>query len=208
MKQLYCFLLLFVLSLSSLSAAKLHFGAYSVVKLGVNAGEIPDGEKTGVSSTGFPDIGVTLFMPFSKRNDNLGAALDFGITRYAYVWEVTVSEGNSTITSDLVPVYAYLTASPYVVLGGFTLGLNIGLVPIAAGITDFRNFADIDTDQLDSPLLEVRLGGLIPLSGKRRSSQLNLVINAGYSLNSLYKNEAFDHKPASLGVGLLYFFDI
>ena len=199
----------------------------------------PDGRKNGVSS-GIPDIGISTLLPFEK-NGNIGFLLNFGLDRYSF----TTKPYDSHVANDLNTItehYNYVNLSPSLYLGGFVIGFNFGF-PASAyaenkegkevtvldsrGINNVYNLSSLDISNYMATLIEVKLGGSIPLVTSNFGS-LFFNIMASYTLSGVYDNPKvymFSYEkntntgvtesksdlnptPVSLSLGISYLFKI
>lgn len=201
----------FGLLATSAFAQTISVGPFLMGKVsGLNTSEIPTGTKTGAAFVTMPDIGVygQLKLPASPISFGLG----LGLRSVSLVERLAtgVDEYENVFTTRL----SYFAFSPTVNVGGFVLGLNYG-VPVSAN-THFspKNGSATDTDPGTSsmnPLLEVFLGGQIPLVEMRGAGSLNLLLQAGYTMSGLEKDpidSKYNPKVVSASIGLSYLFDI
>ncbi len=173
----------------------------------VNAGPVSDGTKTG-SKFAFTG-GVLLTYPWSPQ-----IALDLGIG-YESRGVNYHDQANDANAIDLS--LGYLAIRPELKLGGFIIGLCLGL-PMSVGTTysGTAKFASGSTPtSSEMPfLVEGRIGGDIVLSSSD-GGQLHLLIGAGYPFTKLLNHsitvldDTKDNGPlASAQLGLTYLFDL
>lgn len=167
-------------------------------KAGINAAEVPEGTKNGVSFANTPDFGVQFYMPFQGQN-YMGLLANIGY--YTFPYKFTIE--NSSFESKYNTSYVGLGADFYV--SGFTVGVNYGF-PSAASIND----AELNTETL-AGAFEFRLGAHIPMMISS-SGRLNLNIRASYFVTGQYNQGkeigGKSTNPASLMFGLSYLFNL
>lgn len=199
-------------------------GAFVAAKAGVNT-TVAKGRKTDLNFNPLPDIGVSIFAPF-QPGGNIGAGVDIGYATYSFV---NKPESGVTDANSIVERYSYVNIFPHVNLSGVVLGVNFGFSPSGRADTKSGNQVTVVTDstrELGSEhlgtLVELRLGGNFPL-WEHQTGHLNLYIMAGYAVSGLYSDyrtyiysrdndttPSADNnpRPASLAVGLAYYFRI
>lgn len=166
--------------------------------------EVAEGWKTGVVFNLPPDYGVSLLVPFGKHS-NIGFALDLGQANYGYQFR---PENDNRDSVTIIARYKYINVYPHFNLGGFTLGLNVGF-PNGASTRTVRDSAasvvgtyvtsngnttfipggpdGIGPVPLMATMIEARVGGAIPVV-TTDFGRLDVVINAGFSLNGLFED--------------------
>ncbi|MES2767364.1 MAG: outer membrane beta-barrel protein [Bacteroidota bacterium] len=187
-----------------------------------------------------PDFGVTALFPFGKGS-SMGVGVDLGYTGYTYTTKPLISNDTTDAINTIKEKYNYITFAPYLNLGGFTLGLNFGF-PSSATFTDDNDSTvsmvrdtntifpkEIDATQYLKTLMEVRVGGMIPVFSNDMG-RLNINLQAGYVFSGLYtdhKNyvgayegtsldpnnnkkpkEELNPTPVTLSLGLSYLFNL
>ncbi|MDA3842746.1 MAG: outer membrane beta-barrel protein [Candidatus Kapabacteria bacterium] len=147
-----------------------------------------------------PSIGASFLLPFSNTG-SIGFLLDLGYEPYGYT---TKPYNNDYVTDEntVTEKYNYFNISPSLYLGGFVIGLNIGM-PMSAeaydadnddvSVLDERGYEipwDAEPDMVEylATLLEIKIGGSIPLVSNEHG-KLSLNIMATYALSGLYENE-------------------
>jgi hypothetical protein len=206
------------------AAYSLHVGVFVAAKAGVNT-TVARGRKTDLNFNTLPDLGISIFAPL-QSGSRFGAGLDIGYATYSYV---NKPESGVTDANTIIEQYSYVNMFPHVNLSGIVLGVNLGFAPNGRAKTKSGNTAIIVTDgsqEIGSEhlgtLVELRLGGNFPI-WDNPNGQLNLYLLAGYTLSGLYSdyrtyiysrdNYALpsadkNPKPASIAVGLAYYFRI
>lgn len=201
----------------------LHLGAFVAAKVGVNT-TVAHGRKTDANFNTLPDFGISLFAPFSVGG-RIGAGIDIGYATYTYRNKPV---SNPTDANTIVERYSYVNIFPHLNLSGFVLGLNIGVVPQGSAETLAGSKISVITSgqtELDgtqlSTLLELRVGANIPVL-YTSSGHFNVYFLGGYVLSGLYSDYSLyryswdnfttpsadnNPRPASLAVGLAYYFD-
>jgi len=167
-------------------------------KAGINAAEVPEGTKNGVSFASMPDFGVQFYMPFQGQN-YMGLLANIGY--YTFPYKFTFENTNAELKYNTS--YIGLGADFYV--SGFTVGVNYGF-PSAATIGD----ADLNTETL-AGAFEFRLGAHIPMM-VTSSGRLNLNIRASYFVTGQFNESKLiggkNTNPAALMFGLSYLFNL
>ena len=172
----------------------------------VNAGNVESDTKTG---TRFAFTGGALgLFPFSEHIGLLlGLAYDSRGANY-HLQNDENTYANYT--------FSYLSLQPMLDLGGFTIGLGLGL-PVGASVSTSSNRSDVAPATSDMNfLVEGRIGGAIPIM-ESDQGQLQLLISAAYPFTHIQKNIGFfgatdvTHNNGSLAtgqIGLSYLFDL
>lgn len=167
-------------------------------KAGINAAEVPDGTKNGVSFASSPDFGAQFYMPFQGQN-YMGILANIGYYNFPYKFTF---EGNS---SEVKYNAAYIGLGADFYVSGFTVGVNYGF-PAAATIGD----AELNTEVM-AGAFEFRLGAHIPMMVSS-SGRLNLNIRASYFVTGQYDESKLiggkNTNPAALMFGLSYLFNL
>jgi len=194
---------------------QIYLGPSLLFKGGTNAGNIPEGQKTGFNFHALPDLGVTFKYMFSK-NSAAGAVLDLEYASYSFRMR---PESESVATDDNTFVFrpSYFSIAPSLYLSGVTIGAAFGF-PMAYSVNtvsgvDYSSIAG-SKDNLTSPSIELRLGGMITVL-ESDLGQLNVLIRGGYMVTGLYNkdyfeggSDEFNPKLVSGGIGLNYLFDL
>jgi len=167
-------------------------------KAGINAAEVPDGTKNGVSLAKSPDFGLQFYMPFQGQN-YMGLLANIGYYNFPYKFTYESTSFELKYNTS----YIGLGADFYV--SGFTVGINYGF-PSAATIGD----VDLNTETL-AGAFEFRLGAHIPMM-VTPSGRLNLNIRASYFVTGqLNDNNLIGGKntnPAAFMFGLSYLYNL
>ena len=141
---------------------QIYLGPSLLFKGGVNAGNIPEGTKTGFDFHAMPDIGVTFKYMFSKTSA-MGATLDLEYATQSFRMRPE-SEAAANDNNTIIYQPSYFSIAPNVFLSGVTLGAAFGF-PTAFSVTNVAgdDFGDLGgtSDNLTSPSIEIRLGGMI-----------------------------------------------
>lgn len=205
-------------------AYQVSIGAFVAAKAGVNTA-VATGRKTDVNFNPLPDLGISIFAPF-QAGGRIGAGLDIGYATYSYV---NTPESNVTDDNAIVERYSYVNVFPHLNLAGVVLGVNLGLSPKGRAETRSGRQVSVVTsgktelsgDELGS-LVELRLGGNFPV-WENPVGHLNLYVMAGWVVSGLYSDyrtytysrdnyvtPSADNnpRPASLAVGLAYYFRV
>lgn len=187
-------------------------GPSIMYKAGVSAVNTPDGRKNGVAFNKIPDFGLSSYIPFSSTS-NLGVAFEIGYSSYSYLMKAVHNSDEFQLN------HSYLTINPNFYFGGFLLGVSFD-IPMSS---DYDG-TEIKTST-QNMLAEVKIGGMIPIF-KDETGELNVVILGGYSLSGVYKDfvkndpmsglittdeevtKVFNPRPASLGIGFNFLFDL
>ncbi len=194
---------------------QIYLGPSLLFKGGTNAGNIQEGAKTGFNFHAIPDLGVTFKFMFSKSS-GAGAILDLEYATYSFRMRPE-SESAATDENTFIFKPSYFSIAPSLYLSGVTIGAAFGF-PMAYNVsnvagTDLSSIAGT-TDNLSSPSIELRLGGMITVL-ESDLGQLNVLIRGGYMVTGLYNKDYFDGgsdefnpKMVSGGLGLNYLFDL
>jgi hypothetical protein len=219
MKNLVLFSLIIIL-LSTIGSAQtdksnnypFSIGPFLTMKGGVNASEVPKGIKNGFHLNGIPDFGATLYIPFTDQA-KFGMTADLAYSTYTYELEMT-ENSNDKWSNE----FSYFTINPNLHIYGFMFGFALG-IPLSTN-TDNSNYSKYFKTSDLSTIFEVRIGGMIPVFANE-TGRLNILINGGYFLNGLYKQEnindflrnmnvygSYNAHPAWLSFGLNYLFNL
>lgn len=213
MKNLFALLVatVMVFSTSQLMAQKVLLGPSLVVKGGVNAGNIPEGQKTAFNFHGGPDFSANILYLFNK-DMNIGIMGDIGYSTYSYrMRPESESIANDDNTSVIKPSYVVLAPSFF--MGGFTIGVALGF-PSSYSVSNVSGKikSDLPTDNLKSPMIELRIGGMIPLYDFV-GGRISIIPQVGYMVSGMVKEVAgfdstYDPKIISGGLGVSYHFNL
>lgn len=207
---------------------QIYLGPSLLFKAGVNAGNIQEGQKTGVNFHFLPDIGMTFKYMFSK-NSAVGAVLDIEYTTYSFrMRPESESAANDNNTYVFQP--SYFSIAPNLFLSGVTIGAAFGFPMSYSSQTVAGNEGMLgydSSDDLNSPSIELRLGGMIKVM-ESDGGELNILIRGGYMVTGLYNTDAavlsdyfrgtgsdragdpatFNPALVSGGIGVNYLFDL
>lgn len=219
MKKVLILLAVLVAVVANAEAQKkqIFLGPSMLFKAGVNAGNIPDGSKTAMNFHAMPDLGLTFKYLFSKSS-SVGAVLDVEYATYSFRMRPE-SESAANDNNTVIFQPSYISFAPSIFLSGVTLGAAFGFpsafcVQNVAG-DDFGAIAGT-TDDLNSPFIEIRLGGMIRVL-ESDAGELNILIRGGYNVNGLYNADYFGSEAgadefnpvlASGGIGVNWLFDL
>ncbi len=210
MNRVFTLLVVMMLAVSAMSAQKLFLGPSILFKGGVNAGEIAEGQKTAMNINAMPDISANMLWMFNK-DSNLGLIADIGYTSLSFRMR---PEEESIVTDYNTVIYkpSYITIAPQFYMSGFTIGVGFSL-PAGMNVSTVSGTTiSTSTDNLNSPVVDIRLGGMIPV-WEMRSGRLSILIHASYTLTGLMKtadgeDNTYNPKVASGGLGLAYHFNL
>ena len=186
----------------------MYIGPYIIGKASLKS-EVAEGWKTGIVFDLPPDFGVSIMFPFGTKT-NIGFGLDLGHASYGYQFR---PENNSADSITIIARYSYFNMFPHFNLGGFVIGMNFGFANGASTRTRLDTAASIvgtftvDTNsssrpvtyfpgdpttgagplQYMAPLMEVRIGGAIPVVTSE-TGRLNVLIQAGYGLSGVFED--------------------
>jgi hypothetical protein len=180
-------------------------GPSILAKAGVNAGEIPNGFKTGVNFNGLPDLGVTLKFMFSKET-SIGMIADLEYATYSY--QMKPNDGAND-NNTLITQAQYISFAPSLYLSGLTLGAAFGFPSaLATKFVSGTEVPNVGADDLTSPSIELRIGGMIPVM-TADIGQLNIVLRGGYMVTGMdSESDEFSPKVASGALGINFLFDL
>lgn len=191
-------------------AQKVFLGPTLLFKGGVNAGNIPEGQKTAMNINSMPDISANVLWLFNK-GANLGIIGDIAYSSVSFrMRPESESVANDNNTSIINPTY--LTISPGLYLSSFTLGLGISL-PMGMNVSTVSGTElSTSTDNLQSPLLDVRIGGMVPVF-EHETGRLSVLVHFAYAISGLNKSitgvdDTYNPKVMSGGLGLAYHFNL
>ncbi len=193
------------------SAQNLLVGPGVLFKAGLNAGDIPTGQKTTANVNFMPDINATLMYMFSKES-SVGLLCDLGYNATSYRMR---PENESAANDDntLITKVSFLMFAPSLYLSGFTLGAGIG-IPVASNSSNVSGTVDVSASSLSnhaSPYIEIRLGGMIEAM-KNESGVLNIVVQGGYGVTGLLQSSTgtvpYNPRPVTFGIGVNYLFGL
>lgn len=221
MKRTVFALLVFLAFASGVMAQNIFLGPYVLLKVGINGAGTPEGSKSSLNFNGIPDFGITAKWMFD-RYSSLGLVGDVGYSTYSF----RIGPDNADEAADASTIIfkpSYFTIVPSIYLSGFTLGVAFG-IPVAYSVQnakgDDRSALFLaDTRDLTSPLIELRVGGMIPVV-KSETGTLSILLQGGYMLTGMvnstywqnYRNMFRDYannpKVISLGVGVNYLFNL
>ncbi len=202
----------------------LSVGAFIAGKAGVNT-VVATGRKTDVNVNPLPDAGVSILAPLGTGSI-AAVGLDIGYATYSFI-----NTPVSGVTDDntLIEQYSYVNVFPNINLLGVVLGVNVGFSPTGKARTRSDRTVTVVTtgktelgsDELGTTI-ELRVGGNFPV-WRHQGGHLNLYIMGGYMLSGLYNDyqtylfsrdnyttPSADNnpRPASLAIGLAYYFAI
>lgn len=219
-RTVFALLVLLVLS-SGVMAQNIFLGPYVLLKVGVNGASTPQGSKSSINFNGTPDLGITAKWMFD-RYSALGVVGDVGYSTYSFrIGPDNANEATNASTIIFKP--SYFTIVPSIYLSGFTLGVAFG-IPVAYSVQsakgdDMSALFLADTRDLTSPLIELRVGGMIPVV-KSETGTLSILIQGGYMVTGMvngtywpkyrfmFKDDGNNPKVISLGVGVNYLFNL
>ncbi len=207
----YCVTALLLTTNVALSQ-KLFVGPTLMFKGGLNAGNIPDGQKTAFNIHTMPDITANILWLFNK-GANLGLMGDVGLATYSYRMRPE-SESIANDENTLVTETQYFIVAPSFFFSGFTIGAAFGF-PTSIDISNVSGsmiVTSTSTDNLTSPLIELRAGGMIPV-WETPTGRLSAIVQFGYSLTGQVKDDALvdpDLNPKNMsgGIGIAYHFNL
>ncbi len=182
------------------SAATDKYSMYFGYYLGGNVSSIINvpNYKSFTPSGNFPDLGFSLYLPFGNES-SVGFLLNAGYSQTSYS---THPSDNKTDTNTIKETYEFITVQPTLNLGGFLLGVKIGL-PKSAKAENMidQNQAIIQSKDergtyytttskdLINTQFDVVLGGSFTLANFD-SGKLKLNLQASYALVPLYKDDS------------------
>lgn len=204
-----------VFAVSAASAVEVSLGPTLAAKGTVNTVAPGTGLKTGFAFNSMPDIGLTTRMMFA-RNMSLGLALDVELTGYGYLTRPE-NEDMATDANTIIARHSYLTIAPSFYLGGLILGVGIALPTGQTGESVDGSVPYIPVGTQASPVLEARLGAMIPLM-RGKSGDFNLTIRGSYMLGGHYTTDVNPYvlplapksnpQSAGLSLGFTYLFHV
>jgi hypothetical protein len=204
-------ILIITCSVTAGVAQNLLVGPGILFKAGLNAGDIPTGQKTTANVNFVPDINATAKFMFTKESA-VGLLFDLGYNSVSYRMRPeneTVANDNNTFVSKV----GHLVLAPSLFLSGFTLGAGIGF-PLSTSTVNVAGNTDVSDPSLSnysSPYVEIRMGGMIEAM-KNESGVLNIVIQAGYGVTGLAQSSngavPFNPRPVTFGIGVNYLFGL
>jgi len=166
-------------------------------KMGINAAKVPDGIQNNPSLLKGVDFGVLGYLPMSE-DSRTGLFVELGYTNTPFALKNYATNITGHINQKL------LTISPYLLMSGFTIGLDFGFALSKTVDPEVLIFTPMDNDIN----VNIRVGGMIPLHTSSIGT-LNFIANATYSLTGLqYLQTAYTYQPSTLSIGLNYLFNL
>ncbi|MCO6466697.1 MAG: hypothetical protein J5I53_08785 [Bradyrhizobiaceae bacterium] len=192
------------------SAQKVFLGPTLLFKAGVNGGNIPEGQKTAMNFNGAPDISANLLWLFNK-DANIGLIADLAYNTVSYRMRPE-SEALATDDNTIIIKPSYFTIAPSIYFSGFTLGVGFGFPTAISVATVSGASMSSNTDNMQSPAIDVRVGGMIPVL-EHSTGRLSALIHFAYSLTGINKSitgvdDTYNPKVISGGLGLAYHFNL
>jgi len=189
-------------------------GPFFNYSIGINANDVPKGRQNGLALNNIPDFGLTYYLPFSKTS-NVGLSVDLAYITYSYI------QKNFYSGKEWNHHFHYFEFNPSFNFSNFLLGFNFDF-PLSADIEG----ADIASSKL-STLVGIKIGGLFELYSSE-TGRINLFIEGNYTFTGVFKNfakddpmishapyefpeipnDSFNTKPASVGIGFNYIFNL
>jgi len=168
-------------------------------KMGVNAAEVPQNIQNALSILKGADVGLLGYLPMSE-DSKTGLFVELGYTNtpFGIGYYGLPTSHNGHINQK------FFTISPYILMYGFTVGLDFGF-PLSKSL-----------ERVDATLIPIepdisaslRVGGMFPLHTSQIGT-LNFTVNATYSITGLdYWNATYTYNPATLSIGLNYLFNL
>lgn len=202
---------------ADLKAAKDSYAWYFGYYLGTNISStisVPEGTKFK-PAVNFPDAGFSLYLPFEKES-SLGFMLNAGYSETSYSLYPNLGSNDSNTVKER---YGFITVQPMFNLGGFLLGMKIGIPKSAEAKNgldqnvaiiadnynkDTKSITQFSTTRKDiiNTQFDIVLGGSFTLANFE-SGKLKLNLMASYALQPLYKKSeeylpAFDVKKETV----------
>ena len=183
-------------------------GAYISYSAGVNANSTPKGIKNDVGFNNLPDFGASFYYPL-VNDTKLGAQLDLAYVTHSYVQR----NSNCNLCENQNFHLNYFQLNPSIYISGFLVGINFD-IPLGGKKED----ADIATSKLNT-LIGVNLAYEILLYNNE-VGRIALFFEGNYSFTGSIKDfqkndpmgsyaaDSFSPRPASLGLGFKYMFNI
>lgn len=203
-------LLVLAMLATAASAQKVFLGPTLLFKGGVNGGNIPEGSKTSMNINLMPDISANLLWLFNK-NANIGVAADLAYSSLSF----RMRPENESVANDdntIVVKPSYFTIAPSVYFSGVMLGLGVNF-PVGLSVASVSgNEISSNADNLQSPLLDFRAGGMIPVM-ENQSGRLSILLHFAYTLAGINKqqtgvDDTYNPKVISGGLGVAYHFNL
>ena len=200
MKKIFFSLaIMLIVASQSLSANNYPFsvGASISGKMGINAAAVPDGVQNALSFA-IPDVGILGYLPMSDES-RTGLFVELGYTNSPF--------GFKGYQENITWYYnqKFFTVSPYLLMSGFTVGLDFGF---ALGGTVKIDGKTTKFDSWNNDLnVNLRVGGMIPIHTTSVGT-LNFIINGTYLLTGSDYSGNYTYNPSSLGIGFNYLFNL
>jgi len=224
---LYCLIgIITVFELYAEEPYPFSIGLSAMPRISIYNATSPVDETHGMAFSGVPDIGLSIYVPASRR-ERVGITADIAYATYKNSYTKT--------NTDYARTFNYLTITPGLSYSFFTVGIAVG-VPIGyerknvtSGAVEEEGWPVIDPgsnppktiikygngkDNM-SLLIEPRVGISYPVMNNN-GSRLNVNANIGLMMNNLYKDEyypttnlqQFNASMMSFAVGVQYLFGL
>jgi hypothetical protein len=189
-------------------------GPFFNYSIGINANDVPKGRQNGLALNNIPDFGITYFLPLSQTN-NLGLNVDLAYATYSYL------QKNYYTGKEWNQHFHYFEINPSFNFSNFLLGFNFD-IPLSGDIEG----TNIASNELQT-LIGIKIGASIPIY-ESETGHINLIVEGNYSFSGIFKdyakddpmlphapyespempNNSFNTKPASVGIGFNYIFNL
>ncbi len=205
MRKVLCTLTLAVLLTLTTKAQffyPLGIGVSIAGKLSVNAGDIPEGQKTELGIVPLPDFMASAWYIVSQRED-FGFALDVGYSTNAFIMK---PYQNATDETKVRSTMNYLMVQPYIRFKLFNIGVGFG-IPLGGKRSNLSgSFSeDLNTEDLATAIeLKLKLDGPVY---RDATGRVHLFALFSYQLNGVYSDDRPNNpKVAFAGLGISYYF--
>ena len=229
MKHFLLFCLIGILTVSELYAEEPYpfsIGLSAMPRISMYNATSPADETHGMAFSGVPDIGLSIYIPASRR-ERVGITMDIAYATY--------KNSYTKSSVDFARTFNYLTITPGLSYSFFTVGIAVGLPigyqrkNITSGAVEEEGWSVIKSgsnppekitkygngkDNM-SLLIEPRVGICYPVMSNN-GSRLNVNANIGLMMNNLYKDEyypttnlqQFNASMMSFALGVQYMFGL
>jgi len=169
-------------------------------QMGVNAGDIPQGEKTELAIAPLPNFFASAWYIVSQEED-FGFALDVGYTTNTFIMK---PYQNVTNQNRFQYMLSYLSVHPYIRFKMFNLGVGLGF-PLSGKRENVAGTISQELSDL-ATAIELRFKLSVPVY-RDATGKVSFWITGAYQLNGIYASDIPNNpKVASAGIGFSYHF--
>jgi hypothetical protein len=170
--------------------------------MGINAAEVPNSIQNALSVLKGVDFALLGYLPMSE-DSRTGLFVELGHTNtpFGIKYYGLADRDNGHINQR------FFTISPYLLMSGFTIGLDFGFA-LKLRESDLNNVTANLIPMKSDINVNLRIGGMVPLLTSDLGT-LNFIVNGTYSFTGLsYCGTAYTYRPSTLSMGLNYLFNL